>query len=398
MKIAYISPFGVQDPHTMSGTAYFIARALNSSVGEVISFPALRPVNVSWGWLLRNVFSDLARAIILGKFEVAFWRMLGKHHHWDRTLMLSKSYARAIERWLEHNPCDVIFVDKASAETACLKTDIPIVYRSDSTFHLMVDYYSAFKNLSPRALKFGEEIERRALNNSRFFVPCSRWAADSAVQDYGVDPEKVKVIHSHAGGVEGIERSRLLRKERNICQLLFIGVEWERKGGDIAVEAVVQLNKMGVPAKLIICGCSVPQEYRKYSFIEEVGFLSKADQRERDKFSELFLSSNFFILPTRAECMGQVYCEASAFGLPAFATDAGGVSDVVVNGRNGYCLPLTATGVDFALKIKEIWQDRMAYERLCLSSKEFYDERLSNNVWQGQMKTVIERVVHSGVH
>ncbi|WP_270350498.1 glycosyltransferase [Ligilactobacillus salivarius] len=67
------------------------------------------------------------------------------------------------------------------------------------------------------------------------------------------------------------------------------------------------------------------------------------------------------LLPTRAECAGIVFNEASAFGVPSLSVDTGGVADYVKNNINGYRMPLSANGEDFALKIEEwIKEDKLS--------------------------------------
>lgn len=46
--------------------------------------------------------------------------------------------------------------------------------------------------------------------------------------------------------------------------VLFSGVEWERKGGDVAVKSVDRLNQLGVKAKLVIVGIrELPLGYKE---------------------------------------------------------------------------------------------------------------------------------------
>ena len=51
-------------------------------------------------------------------------------------------------------------------------------------------------------------------------------------------------------------------------------------------------------------------------------------------------SSDILLLPTQAECAGIVFVEASAYSMPIFTHDTGGISNYVINGINGYRLPL----------------------------------------------------------
>jgi glycosyltransferase involved in cell wall biosynthesis len=121
--------------------------------------------------------------------------------------------------------------------------------------------------------------------------------------------------------------------------------------------------------------------------------LGKSDPLQRRRLSQLFLEANFFLFPTLAEAYGIVLCEASAHGLPSLARDTGGVGAAVTDGENGYLLPPDATGRQYANKILKIVQDGSNYERLVLSSRMAYEERLNWDAWGRAVKPIFEQVV-----
>ena len=59
----------------------------------------------------------------------------------EKNRLLAFQLARFFERRLRQVPCDIIFAPIASAELAFLKTDVPIVFCSDITWPLILDYY-----------------------------------------------------------------------------------------------------------------------------------------------------------------------------------------------------------------------------------------------------------------
>ena len=102
-------------------------------------------------------------------------------------------------------------------------------------------------------------------------------------------------------------------------------------------------------------------------------FLNMGQEADRKCLHELFSTSDFFILPSRAECAGIVFCEANAFGLPVLTTDVGGISSIVRHGVNGYMLPTSASGEDFAKEIKRLLDDPVCYQRLRQQSRAEYE-------------------------
>ena len=94
-----------------------------------------------------------------------------------------------------------------------------------------------------------------------------------------------------------------------------------------------------------------------------------------------------------AEALGVVLCEASAHGLPSLARNTGGVAGAVVDGENGFLLPPDATGKQYAEKILDLVQDHGAYDKLVLSSRMAYEEKLNWDAWGRAVRPIFERVV-----
>lgn len=91
-------------------------------------------------------------------------------------------------------------------------------------------------------------------------------------------------------------------------------------------------------------------------------------------------------MPTIADCSAISFAEASAYGLPVYAYDTGGVSNYIQNGRNGYMLSLGSSGATFGMKIKEsIESGELAV--LTHAAPQVYFERLNWNVWSKQVES-----------
>jgi glycosyltransferase involved in cell wall biosynthesis len=153
---------------------------------------------------------------------------------------------------------------------------------------------------------------------------------------------------------------------------------------------------MGIPAELIICGCMPPMRFF-HPAMKVIPYLNKNDPVQYSKMLQLYLEADFFLLPTRNECFGIVFCEANAFGLPAITTQTGGVPEVVRNGENGFALPLEARGDAYARTIASIYSDDARYTQLVLSSRTAYDERLNWDAWGIAVNNIISAILHPGI-
>ena len=327
---------------------------------------------------------------MFGKMCNAFFRALfHKQYNYRHSIAKSMQFGRILNRKLAHEHFDCIIAPAASAEIACLQTNIPIIYIIDATFSLVVDYYSGYSGLSAVSIKEGNWIERAALKKASHIICTSQWARQSVIDSYGIDQAKLSIVPFGAN-MEKIPTAEDIKakKKSGRCQLLFLGVDWERKGGSIAFDTLRELDTMGVAAELTICGCVPPTGYT-HKAMRVIPFLDKTAAIDLKKLYDLFSSTDFLLLPTRAEGFGIVFCEANAFGIPAITSETGGVSGAVTNGENGYRLPLSATGADYARLIADIYKDDRRYKKLSQTSREVFEKRLNWDAWATSIRKII---------
>lgn len=316
-------------------------------------------------------------------------KLLYRHIKINYSLLYCRLSAFSINKD-DYKGCDYLFIPCNGGLLPYLPKDLPKIYYTDTTHPLMVGYYWK-KNLSRRTIRHGEECERAGVNCAALNLRSSRWAADSVVNDYGCDPKKTYVIKFGANiDDHDLVPNTLKYVSGETVNILFSGVEWKRKGGDIAVETVRLLNEQGVKAQLVIAGIrTLPQQYEGLPYINHVGFLNKNKPEQYRRYVKLWQEANLFLLPTQAECAGIVYCEASAYGVPIFTYDTGGIGDYVVDGVNGYKLPPTATAADFAACIKRNLDTSslQALHEGCLS---LYKDKLSWSAWSRRFREIME--------
>ena len=112
----------------------------------------------------------------------------------------------------------------------------------------------------------------------------------------------------------------------NIIHLLLVGVEWERKGIDIALDCVRTLNNMQEKYSfdLTIIGVDKPTDQEYEPYIHILGRLNKDVPEEDERMVSYYQNSDLFLLPTKAECAGIVFAEAAEYGLPSITHKTGG--------------------------------------------------------------------------
>jgi glycosyltransferase involved in cell wall biosynthesis len=346
--------------HAWSGSVYFVREALRKAGCEIIPVDCLQ---------------EKGRYVGKAK-EVLYKKLTGKTYLRDRSLTLLDAYAAQVSSRCSAIKPEIIF-SPGTIPIAHLKSDVPTVFWTDATFAGITDYYEHFKNLCARTLREGKAMEQRALANCSLAIYTSDWAAKSAIDNYDVDPAKVKVVpygaNIAAGRDEEEVRGMIGARSRDEVNLLFVGVDWERKGGPIALETARVLNARGVKTRLHLVGVQPPVEVP--DFVTVHGFVSKKTPEGAALLDRLFSEAHFMIVPSRAECFGLVYAEAGSFGVPALAASTGGVPSVITDGVNGRLFPLEESGEGYADFIEKTIGS--GYQALALGAYREFRERLN---------------------
>ncbi len=177
-----------------------------------------------------------------------------------------------------------------------------------------------------------------------FIMANSNLVKDQIIEHYGVDPERIVVIHN------GIDPSRFnpsvreafrvdVRKELGIGEddlvALFISHDFKLKQLDLVIRAVAQLDRKQI--KLCVVGRDRAEPYarlaKRMGIEQQVIFMGP--QRDLEKF---YGASDIFVLPTLYDAFSNVCLEAMACGLPAITTPMNGAADKITDGENGLLL------------------------------------------------------------
>ncbi len=294
---------------------------------------------------------------------------------------------RLLDRRLERVKPDLVIEVAASAKVCRLSPKWRLIHVSDSTFAAMAQYYPKVASLNPKNRQKGNLIESMVLRNAALVFLPSEWARASAVDDYAIEPDKLHAIPFGANLTPSNKPGGASRDHSKI-RLLFVGLEWQRKGGDIALEAQRILRQRGLDVELHLVG-SRPPNARSMPGVFLHGTLRKDKAPERALLEQLFGSCSFLILPTRQEAYGIVFAEAAAFGLPVLATRTGGIPSAVRDGVNGKLFDLVDRAEAYADWIEKIWADRRAYNEMRAQARKLYNDQLNWDVWGARVESII---------
>ncbi|GAB4242477.1 MAG: glycosyltransferase family 4 protein [Acidobacteriota bacterium] len=132
------------------------------------------------------------------------------------------------------------------------------------------------------------------------------------------------------------------RSERAVPTLLFFGNIRPYKGLDIFLRALARL-KDAMPFRAIVAGDFYmdPRPYRRLT--EELGLQDHVVWRDgyvpNEEVPRLFRSADLVVLPYIEATQSGVVPVAYLFDVPVIASDVGGLSEVVFEGRTGLLVP-----------------------------------------------------------
>jgi len=379
-KIGYVSsvnPFS--DRKAWSGLIYKIREAIELAGYEVVWIPYnLMYKNNTWQYKLNDRYWNLRHKIfhkdILGEVHSAF---------------NARRYAQSIN--LEKvEECDYLFFPGGAQISLFLETSIPVIYLADATIHKMLNYY--WFNIDKAAFRIAKSLEEKASQKSFINIRASQWANDSVINDCKCDKSRCFVLEFGAN-IDSKDITSNNTWESGRLNVLFSGVDWERKGGDIAVKTVDFLRTKGLDAHLLIVGIKeLPSRYKSIDYIDHWGFLNKNNSEEYEKYIQAYKQSHIFLLPTKAECAGVVFSEAAGFGLPCYTFATGGTTNYVISDYNGFAFPMGCTPEAFANRIyNDIIQGKIQHYHV--NALALFKDKLSWDAWATRFKRIMESEV-----
>lgn len=375
MKIGFAGRWDPLDKKSWSGTYYYSLQQLQQ-YGDIEIFHFPYPAALK-NYLI-NFYKKPNQWLFKKQTAVEFLKPYARH------------FSKQLEKELIKRKVDVLFVPAAPQLIAYLDASLPIVLMTDATFQQIQSYYDTWENFAASNIKQGIEIDWLAFEKATHCMLASEWCKQSAVKDYGLKEEKISVVPLGAN-LDQIPSASEINFKQNTCNLLFLGVEWKRKGGAIALQAFHALKQKRIEPTLHIIGC-MPLVNVKEKGITVIPYLDKNKPSDFERLHRIFLNTDFLLLPTRAEAAGVVFCEASAYGIPSISANTGGVPTYVQNNINGLLLPPDADGFAYADEILKLYANKEGMKELRCSSRKLFEEKLNWDVWGRTFSGILQQL------
>lgn len=193
-------------------------------------------------------------------------------------------------------------------------------------------------------------IETNAYKSADGVIAVSEQMKVDVVEAYGVNPEKVTVIHN---GIDPefykptFDDSLLAEYgiDPNIPFVLFVGRITRQKGISQLIEACQYFNE---DCQIVLCAGAPDTEeiaIETSNLIDQLkakrkGVILISEMLPREKVKVFYSHARVFACPSLYEPFGIINLEAMSCETPVVGSHVGGIPEIIVEGETGYLIPL----------------------------------------------------------
>lgn len=255
----------------------------------------------------------------------------GRHSPWDFVFQEPKAW-ELISSWiLRHaDPARVAFIFQTQSMFDASHPGIPFFIYTDHTRE--AHRRQSHGGVPAPASDAWKRLETALYGKASAVFTLSRFCARSVIEDYGVPEERVLSVSA------GINMELPLLDEASLARepvILFVGADWEIKGGPELAEAF-SVVRLEIPsAELWVVGAQPPVVLEGMRVFGRV------------KLSELgllFKKASLVCVPSRVERASMLALDAAAYGLPVITTPHGAGPERVMHGITGLLADPADTG------------------------------------------------------
>jgi glycosyltransferase involved in cell wall biosynthesis len=375
----------VEDPHSVkswSGIPYSLRVALEGHVERLSIFRPSRPS--------RNLVDVLKRK--------AYGGTPPKYPLWMTRATLQKN-ARELRAEIDRVQPDAVLSISSQCIAMLHHPAVPVWMFSDSPWLAWMEAYEGTLSRPMLADRFAAQ---EAATARRIEGLCfgSQWAIEEAVRLYGERAEdgtsmrnRLHVTPLGSNWVPSLTREQILARmdarPTNTIELLYVGKDWERKGGPLAVQVAQKLHALGHAVRLEIVGCRPDLPAATAGYIRAHGLLYQSDPQQSATLAAMFERAHFLIVPTTAECFGIVFAEAQAFALPPISRRVHALPTVIVDGETGLLLDRDAPASAYVDRILALRANPQAYRAMAVKARDRFEASLN---WNSTAEEIVRRI------
>jgi glycosyltransferase involved in cell wall biosynthesis len=303
----------------------------------------------------------------------------GRHSPWDFVFRDVRAWD-GISDWIRENidPAETAFVFQTQGMFDASHPAIPFFIYTD---HTRAAHHRQPGGGAPARVGPGwEERERSLYRRADAIFTLSQFCERSLNEDYGITAKKTLTVST---GINIDLPSKIADREKTKPVILFVGVEWEIKGGPELMNAFLEVRKKWPDAELWIVGGgpeALPEGVRGFGRVD------------RETMARLFSEARVLCVPSRIERASMVALDAAAHGLPVICTPHGAGAERVRDGVTGFLIDPRDTAA-FAEVILRFLSDGEIAATMGLAGRRMVEEEFTWSAVGGKIAGRIREVL-----
>lgn len=227
-------------------------------------------------------------------------------------------------------PADLSFQTQSMFD--CSTPGTPHHVYTDHTYASCRSYPAYERNIwSPTRPDWLIALERQVYDHAACVFTMSQNVANDLQRHYRVPAHRVACVGVGCNAdVARLSRIGTPLERYTRRRILFVGTQWDLKGGPELLAAFYHVRKQHPDAMLTIVGVT-PRV--SASGVEVVGPVPV------ERVSDYYADASVFCLPSRIEALGIVFLEAMAAGLPVVGLRLGAAPDFILPDQTGVLVP-----------------------------------------------------------
>lgn len=324
-------------------------------------------------------FCELESLILLFLYRVDKRKII--YNKWNN-FIIGRFNKKVAKYAIKHNVDAVIMYDTLAYKTfKILKRKAPHIKRVLDMSAPAFSYMDNVFNIEQRKNNNYSDALKKEMASSLYSKSLKRSIEEISLTQYFLVASK---FSEHSLISSGIEQSKILmcpygidsevylydvKKINSIRKLrcIFIGTVTQKKGAFYLLETIKNIDCNKYSFKIVGTYDSDSKYYNDYKEIcEFLGHVTK------DRVVDYCRESDIMIFPSLADGFGLSALEAMSCGLPVICTSNSGISDLIIDGFNGFVIK---PGSEKEIQEKLIWFDNNR-DKLEIMSKNARDTAL----------------------
>jgi len=212
---------------------------------KILFLSRFNPGNIDvWSGTLFHIYYKLKEkhhVVEMGAEIIGYLKLFTMGNFHNDYFLSTDRYVERLGKLLSERinalKCDLIFF--GDLIMLPLDVNIPYIHLTDLTYEQVNIHIKKSDN---RDVDTCIRLEKLLYESSFKIIYASEWIKNRVVEIYNIDTNKIHVVEFGANIPAPTNYS--IEINTDICRLIFIGKNWEKKGGDKILQAYKQLKKV----------------------------------------------------------------------------------------------------------------------------------------------------------